>query len=135
MIQEHIYNHEEQKLVVQAMSYLHFSAEDLAPCFGLYEDGRPVKTPEQIKAAYDYFRNKHGLLCDPSIWQRDDAKFKPLVKAKIEEARAKQLELRQQVERKASVSTVPLYHVPICCSQGPLRTRMNTSVHFTMSEL
>lgn len=82
---------DEQKFVIQAMSYYGYDAEDVAPCFGLLDDGSgdPEKTIESVQAVHELLKGGRSHPGNSDLWVRDDATFKYNVKYRIREAREK----------------------------------------------
>ena len=76
------------------MCFFNYTAEQVAPCLGLLEDGTTEKTPESIDAARKFFDNNQGLLVDGSLWERNDAKYKRLVDENIRRALGEQKKRR-----------------------------------------
>ena len=91
------FSYNEQKFIIQAMCFFGHKAAEVAPVFGLLEDGRTSKSVEQVQAAWEHFQNSHGLLCHQSLWERDDARFEWCVEHDITEAR----EIRENLQLKA----------------------------------
>ena len=90
-----------QKFIIQAMCFFGHKAATITPCFGLWADGITKKSVEQVQAAYEHFQNGHGLLCDPSLWERDDSRFEWNVEYNIMGASEKQKELQLKARQLA----------------------------------
>ena len=101
------FGYEDQKFVIQAMCFFDYSVQQVAPCLGLHANGTPRKSYEQVQAACDFFRHDHGLLCDQSILERDDARFECQVKEMVNKAGLEQAKLQLQAKLQASVTSTP----------------------------
>ena len=95
------FSYQAQKFIIQAMCFFGHKAAEVAPCLGLLADGRTSKSVEQVQAAFEHFQNNHGLLCDQSLWERDDARFQWQVEGNIEKAARKQEQLRSKAKQLA----------------------------------
>ena len=83
---------DEQRIIVYAMSFLDYTADQVAPVFGLKEDGSgdPVKSVESVNAAHEHLVAKRPYQQDTDLWFRDDDFFKAKIRVLVQGAYAKQ---------------------------------------------
>ena len=83
---------DEQRIIVYAMSFLGYTGDQVAPVFGLKEDGSgdPVKSVESVNAAHEYLVAMRPYQQDTDLWCRDDDFFKAKIRVLVQGAYAKQ---------------------------------------------
>ncbi|KAL8793319.1 MAG: hypothetical protein Q9195_004096 [Heterodermia aff. obscurata] len=81
-----------QRFIIQAMYFRQYTAEQIAPCFGMREDGTLKTRPEDITVARDFLvnnRNNLGLLPDWRMWEQLNA-YEERIKNRIQQAASEQ---------------------------------------------
>ena len=83
---------DEQRIIVYAMSFLGYTGDQVAPVFGLKEDGSgdPVKSVESVNAAHEHLVAMRPYQQDTDLWFRDDDFFKAKIRVLVQGAYAKQ---------------------------------------------
>ncbi len=89
----------EQRIIILGRHLLGYTAEHIAPVFGLQEDGsgEPAKTAEVIEAAYEFLKDGRMYQGSTGLWAEADDMVSARLDVKIRAARQKQV--RVQVER------------------------------------
>ena len=87
----------DQRLIVYAMSFLGYKADQLAPIFGLDGNGDPRISANVVRAAHEYLEAGKIYQGNSELWQRNDEVYKAQIDVKLHFARGKQCKL--QVEK------------------------------------
>lgn len=89
----------EQRIIILSRHLLGYTAEHIAPVFGLQDDGsgEPAKSAEVIEAAYEFLKDGQKYQGSTGLWAEADDMVSARLDVKIRAARQKQI--RVQVER------------------------------------
>ncbi|KAL8826409.1 MAG: hypothetical protein Q9191_003815 [Dirinaria sp. TL-2023a] len=88
----------QQRFIIYAMSFLGYSAHDVAPVFGLDESktGNTRISAAQVDAAHEYLKSGREYNGKSGLWERNDKRFKYQVRVKIDMAHGKLCKLRMK---------------------------------------
>ena len=85
-----------QKFIIYAMSFLGYSARDVAPAFGLDDSGtgNTKVSAAQVDAAHEYLKKRRIYNAEGGLWERNDKRYKVQIIVKISMALGKLYRLR-----------------------------------------
>ena len=86
---------ESQKFIILTMCFFSYTAEQVAKCLGMRDDGSLEKGPRDVEAAAQHFAGHWGVLSDRKKWEQSEGRYRYWAQARIE------LAAREQARRKA----------------------------------
>lgn len=94
-----VFSMAEQRVIIIGRHLLGYTAEHIAPVFGLQDDGsgEPAKSAKVIEAAYQFLKDGQKYQASTGLWAESDDMISARLDVKIRAARQKQI--RVQVER------------------------------------
>ena len=85
------------------MCFYDYTAEQVARCLGMLEDGSLEKSAQEVEAAKQVSVMR-GLMVDGKECQQNDATYRQRIKARIQQATEEQMKRRSAAREKSYVS-------------------------------
>ena len=98
-----VFDPEAQRFIIHAMCFYDYTAEQVARCLGMLEDGSLEKSAQEVEAAKQVSVMR-GLMVDGKECQQNDATYRQRIKARIQQATEEQMKRRSAAREKSYVS-------------------------------